>query len=369
MTIYNKEWLRSTIIRLYLSGLPQEEIASETETSEGTVNAVIQEAILEDNILKLQREVAIISKRTGVSVQQLASNLAFENSIKRLAFDKGKIDTFIKAIQNKFTQDGRLDPDLVAKIVLQIADMAMKKNLGLEELAPSIQRIYNELNALDEVIKNKKKFIRELRKAEIHALDKNNTTRKELNHSIRLRKSFENAGLDIKKEDEVKNVLSNIREMNFAVTHIIDELKEIRGLKDTKNELEQSISSLQNIALTTSEKIKELERNIEYLGPAKDTMIKLLQRGIHPDVITNIFDIVRKHPPAFLESLSTDIDTYGGTQAAIYYIRTEYNFLIDQVANLEAQRNALLNNNSYKNNVTDYTTNATRQNYSGDLLI
>ena len=70
MTIYNKEWLRSTIIRLYLSGLPQEEIASETETSEGTVNAVIQEAILADNILKLQREVAIIAKRTGVSVKQ-----------------------------------------------------------------------------------------------------------------------------------------------------------------------------------------------------------------------------------------------------------------------------------------------------------
>ena len=107
-----------------------------------------------------------------------------KKSIKRLAFDKGKIDTVLKAIYNKFTQDGRLDSDLVAKIVLQIADMAMKKNLGLEELAPSIQRKYNELNALDEEIKNKKKFIRELRKAEIHALDKNNTTRKELNQSI-----------------------------------------------------------------------------------------------------------------------------------------------------------------------------------------
>ena len=189
--------------------------------------------------------------------------MACENSIKRQAFDKGKIDTVLKAIHNKFTQDGRLDPDLVAKIVLQIADMAMKNNLGLEELAPSTQRKYNELNALDEEIKNKKKSIRELQKAEIHALDKNNTTRKELNHSIRLRKSFENAGLDIEKEDEVTNFLSNIKEMNFAVTDIIDELKQIRGLKDTKNELEQNISSLQSIALTTSEKIKELERNIE----------------------------------------------------------------------------------------------------------
>ena len=114
-------------MRLYLSGLPQEEIASETGASEGTVNAVLQEAILLDNTLKLQRDVAIVAKRSAISVQQLASALAVENSIKRQAFEQGKVHSVLKAIDHTFTQDGRLEPELVGKIFLQITELYVEK--------------------------------------------------------------------------------------------------------------------------------------------------------------------------------------------------------------------------------------------------
>jgi orotate phosphoribosyltransferase-like protein len=84
MTILHKDWLVAQIIRLTLSGYSQEEISRELNVSEGTVNTVIQEINESDDNFRLQHEIAVVSRKSGLSIKELASNMAFANALKKM---------------------------------------------------------------------------------------------------------------------------------------------------------------------------------------------------------------------------------------------------------------------------------------------
>ncbi len=74
MTLNNKNWLKNEVLRLYLSGYSQENIAKEVNISIGMVNALVNETIESDDTADLQRQIAIVSKKTGVDIKQIVSN-------------------------------------------------------------------------------------------------------------------------------------------------------------------------------------------------------------------------------------------------------------------------------------------------------
>ena len=74
MTLNNKNWLKNEVLRLYLSGYSQENIAKEVNISIGMVNTLVNETIESDDTADLQRQIAIVSKKTGVDIKQIVSN-------------------------------------------------------------------------------------------------------------------------------------------------------------------------------------------------------------------------------------------------------------------------------------------------------
>jgi len=74
MTLNNKNWLKNEVLRLYLSGYSQENIAKEVNISIGMVNALVNETIESDDTADLQRQIAIVSKKTGVDIKQIVSD-------------------------------------------------------------------------------------------------------------------------------------------------------------------------------------------------------------------------------------------------------------------------------------------------------
>ena len=74
MMLNNKNWLKNEVLRLYLSGYSQENIAKEVNISIGMVNALVNETIESDDTADLQRQIAIVSKKTGVDIKQIVSN-------------------------------------------------------------------------------------------------------------------------------------------------------------------------------------------------------------------------------------------------------------------------------------------------------
>ncbi|MDW0283439.1 MAG: helix-turn-helix domain-containing protein, partial [Nitrososphaeraceae archaeon] len=83
MTLNNKNWVKNEVLRLYLSGYSQENIAKELNISVGTVNTFVSEIIQSDDTFDLQRQIAIVSKKNGVDIRDIAANLRWKNLIKQ----------------------------------------------------------------------------------------------------------------------------------------------------------------------------------------------------------------------------------------------------------------------------------------------
>lgn len=106
MTLVNKTWLKSEVLRLFLSGDSQEDIASRLNTSVGTVNSLVNESMNSDDTIDLQRQIAITSKKIGVNIKQMAINLRFQNLIARSSLDQRNMKIFFDAMDalcNKFS--------------------------------------------------------------------------------------------------------------------------------------------------------------------------------------------------------------------------------------------------------------------------
>jgi len=346
MPINNKEWLRKTITRLYLSGFSQEEIARETDVSEGTVNAELKDVIMSDDTFKLQREMAVVAKKTGLSIKQQAANMAFENSIKRHAFEEGKIHSVLGAINSIFTQDASAEPNTVAKMFLDIAYLIQKGHLSIHEIYSEIENKLGELNKMNEQIEDTKKSTRQLRRRRFKTLSEFRATKADIKILGRLRRGFERVGVDTEKGADIINVLNNIKKKNFDGADIINQVREVTSLEDKKRKLQEECDMQQDFLYKSKSKLQENDRRLGFLAPAADIVNKLLQRRIPPNVIHGIFDTIQKHPYILISNLSNDLDTYGSIEGAIYAKRREFDFLVDIVSNLELQKTNLAYNNS-----------------------
>ena len=147
MTLQNKTWLKQEVLRLYLSAELQENIGKQFNISVGTVNNLLSEMIKSDDTLELQRQIAIISKKNNVSISQIAANLRWKNTIKQMALDDKKMETFLNTMDmlgNKHS----IPPTALANLLFSVIEIMLRENI--------------EPHKLDEVIKSKVSELKEI---------------------------------------------------------------------------------------------------------------------------------------------------------------------------------------------------------------
>ena len=329
MTIDNKEWLWKNILRLYLSGLTQEEISRELDVSEGTINAILQELIASDNTLELQHEIAIVCKKTGQSPKQLASNLRFENVILRMGYNKNKLHDLLGAINRAFVEDGSVKENYVAKLILDISDLVLKKGMSLGNLYPQIESKYQELNKLNEETQKKESEIAILQSRKNLALIDYQTTVAQLEKFAKLKEIFDEVGLDIDNMEETRNVLLDFQEHGDAIK-IVEELKAIRLLDLKKADLEMECKRIVENLDEMQKRKYELEQKWGYLFPSIQVISNLLQAGVSADDISQIFQIPYIFEnPLILPNLCLDLEIYGKLSIAIFTKEREYESLMN----------------------------------------
>ena len=74
--------------------------------SEGAVSEFLQESRKQDDTLVVQHEIAVICNKNNIPIWQLASNLAFSNALKRMAFDQNKINLVLRELNKIVVEDG-----------------------------------------------------------------------------------------------------------------------------------------------------------------------------------------------------------------------------------------------------------------------
>jgi transcriptional regulator with XRE-family HTH domain len=210
LTNQNREWLKTQILRKYLSGLSQEQIANEFDISEGLVSAFLQESRELDPSLMLQHEIAVSCNKSNIPIQELASNLAFSNALKRMAFEHNKIGLLLRTLNKIIVQDGSFLPEKIASLILQICNFMEANGCSLEETHKITEEKSKQLSELKTKIIESKKNIVKTEKARIEALYKKRVTWGKLRQFSIYKKAFELAAFDFKNFKQITNLLMTI---------------------------------------------------------------------------------------------------------------------------------------------------------------
>ena len=160
MTIINKIWLKSEVLRLWLSGDSQQAIASQLNISVGTVNSLVDEIMKSDDTIDLQRQIAIVSKKNGVNIKQIAVNLKLKNLIKQSGLDDRKVEKFLDAMDvlcNKYS----IPPSAAANQFFSIIEIMLRENKEPHKLEDEIISKTSELREIDSQIETSNKLLEE----------------------------------------------------------------------------------------------------------------------------------------------------------------------------------------------------------------
>jgi hypothetical protein len=138
LTLQNRSWLRNEIFRLYLSGESQENIASKLKISVGTVNNHVSEILKSDDTIDLQRQIAIVAKKNGVGIKQMAANLRFKNMVKQSSLDDRKIEKFLAGMEvliNKYS----ISSSAAANLLFSLIETMLRDNIEPHRLEEAIK--------------------------------------------------------------------------------------------------------------------------------------------------------------------------------------------------------------------------------------
>ena len=148
MTLVNKNWLKNEIFRAFISGESQEAIASQLKVSVGTVNSLVKEILKSDDTADLQRQIAIVAKKQGVSLKQIVANLRYKNLIKLNMLDERKSEKFLNAIDtlcNKYS----IPPSDAANQFFSLIELMQRENVEPHKLEEIIKSSVSELREIE----------------------------------------------------------------------------------------------------------------------------------------------------------------------------------------------------------------------------
>jgi tRNA/tmRNA/rRNA uracil-C5-methylase (TrmA/RlmC/RlmD family) len=160
MTLINKSWLKSEVLRLWLSGDSQEVIANQLKISVGSVNSLLNEIMKSDDTIDLQRQIAITAKKNGVKIKHIATNLRWKNLIKQSSLDDRKTEKLLDAMDALFNKYS-IPPSAAANQFFSIIETMLRENKEPHKLEEEIKSKISKLQEIDNQIETNSKLLEE----------------------------------------------------------------------------------------------------------------------------------------------------------------------------------------------------------------
>ena len=178
------------ILQAWLLGVPRDQIAQSMSVAEGTITNVIEFYRQNENSLDLQRQIAVIVRKTGTDINQLASNLHWDNALKREGSKNERVIQFISDLHKEFDLNG-VNKRHAVNTIVQIADIVTTEKIPLLALSGRLEKEYAELERVElDMAKNNE--VLERSNAEIDAaLVRNKVTQDEIKRYSRNEKTLQ----------------------------------------------------------------------------------------------------------------------------------------------------------------------------------
>lgn len=310
------------ILQGWLTGVPRDQIAQSVGVAEGTITNVMEFYKQNDNTIDLQRQIAIIARKSEIDIVQIASNLRWENSLKRAGSDNESVIQFISRLHKEFDLNGMSENHAITTIV-QIADMVTKEKIPLTQLESHLEKQYAELERVElDIAKNKE--VQQRSNADVDAVvAKNKGTLDEIKSYSIIKEKLQLYGLLTEDLTKTINVIKNLEQTSFDAMFLIVRIANLGSLERRFAELGEECDYYE----TNLEKYRvKLRAAEDYLG-THEASAELFANARHMGVSAqDIFDAVTifgNNPYSRPQEVINDLKTYGDMKAAIFKTRRE----------------------------------------------
>ena len=326
MTLINKSWLKSEVLRLWLSGDSQEAIANQLKISVGTVNSLVDEIMKSDDTIDLQRQIAIVAKKNGVNIKQIAVNLRWKNLIKQSSLDDRKIEKLLDAMDALFNKYN-IPPSAAVNQFFSIIETMLRENKEPHKLEEELKSKISELREIDNQIETNNKLLEES-KATVEEEQKIlKIKQKDLDQFRQISWLLEVYEYpEISTEyGAVARALIDIKKMGKDPKIIVSKYEEFESLVKANEKLKAKFRESERILRHYRRKSDEEEARWNDYGNAFEILTRLTKDGLKAEDIFMVVHVLKNDfPQSKIKQLTEDIRTYGNIAAAKLKLKREY---------------------------------------------
>ena len=326
MTLINKSWLKNEVTRLYLLANSQENIAKELHISVGIVNNLVNEIMKSDDTIELQRQIAIIAKKNGIDIKQIAANLRWKNEIKLAGLDDRKIEKFLDAMDILFNKYS-IPSTTAAKQFYSLIETMIKHDIAPHRLEEEIKSKQDELLKINAQVEDNEKLLQE----SSAKLDKEQANlgikQKNLDQFCHVRNLLDLFGRYELSEEygTLARAMIDFKNLNYDAKDIVSKYEKMESLTRANEKLEEKLHRSEKILESYRRMQKEAEANWKDDYNAFQMFSSLIKDGLRKEDIFNVIHILHKDfPESAIPQLIDDVKTYGSLAASTWKSQREY---------------------------------------------
>ena len=326
MTLINKSWLKSEVLRRWLSGDSQEAIANQLKISVGTVNSLVNEIMKSDDTIDFQRQIAIVVKKNGVKIKDIATNLRWKNLIKQSSLDDRKVDKLLDAMDALFNKYS-IPPSAAANQFYSIIVTMLRENKEPHKLEEELKSKTSELREIDSQIETSNKLLEETKARVEEEQNRLKIKQKDLDQFRQLSQLLQIYNYpEISTEyGAVTRAMIDIKKMGKDPKIIVSKYEEFESLVKANEELKAKLRESETILKHYRRKSDEEEARWRDHGNAFEIFTRLIKDGLKVEDIFMVVNVLKNdYPQSGIEQLIEDIRTYGNITAAKWKSKREY---------------------------------------------
>ena len=326
MTLKNKSWLKNEAFRLYLSGDSQENIADKLNISVGTVNNLVSEIVKSDDTIDLQRQIAIVAKKNGVDIMQIAANLRWKNKIKQSSLDDRKIEKFLDGMDILFNKYS-IRPSTAANQLFSLIEITLRDNIEPHRLEEEIKSKIIELKRINAQIEIRDKLLGETKtrvekeQARLGVKEKNLEQFGQVSRMLELYECPELSS----EYGMVARAMIDFKNLGYDPKVIVSKYEKSESLTIMNEKKEAKLQQSEKALESYRSKLNEVEAGCKDYDNAFEIFNSLVKDGLsNEDIFMAVHVLKNDFRKMDREQLLQDIRTYGSIAAARWKLQRGY---------------------------------------------
>jgi hypothetical protein len=226
--------IRNRAIKQWFSGDTRAKIASDNNIGEGSVTNIVSDFNkgLADLEFESLREIAVESRKQGLTLGDLGPRLRLYNYIKKLGADGDQIESFVANCMNGVNS---LHPEKIIDLTNQLFDIAKSESIPPAEVPVYTKQKLEEKNRLEEQIQEAGTV-----------LQSKNVDIETINEFNQLKEHLSKHNLSLEDPTRLLSILQTIRQIGYEPRKIVAAFASMKSLMQTHSTIIRTICFLRN---------------------------------------------------------------------------------------------------------------------------